>query len=109
MPTASYPARTEKNVLESDDTVKFSHGPLTSGSKLPQKLANKHDKPCLHINLNEIPDYNAVFLTRKWMYENHVEKLNIADSRASENPKIYDAIYWVIKGMRETVSQERLC
>ena len=84
-----YPARTEKNVQDSDGTVIFSHGPLTGGSKLTQKLANKHSKPCLRTNLNEIPDYNAVFITRKWMFENDVAVLNVAGSRASKDSEIY--------------------
>ncbi len=99
MPTSSYPARTEKNVLDSDGTVIFSHTPLTGGSKLTQKLAKKHNKPCLHIDLSQTPDYNAVFLVRKWMYENDVENLNVAGPRASGDPEIYDAVYRVIKGV----------
>jgi len=99
MSTASYPARTEKNVLDSDGTVIFSYGPLTGGSKLTEKLENKHGKPCLHIDFNETPEYNAVFLVRKWMYENHVETLNIAGPRASGDPQIYNAVFKVIKGV----------
>jgi len=34
MPTASYPKRTEKNVLDSDGTLILSHGKLTGGSAL---------------------------------------------------------------------------
>lgn len=99
MPTAGYPARTEKNVLDSDGTVIFSHGKLTGGSKLTQKLAKKHRKPCLHIDFNEIPDYNAVFLVRKWMYENNIKILNVVGPRASGDAEIYDAVYRVIKGV----------
>ena len=38
IPTCSYPARTEKNVLDSDGTFIFTHGKLTGGSTLTQKL-----------------------------------------------------------------------
>jgi hypothetical protein len=90
MATDSYPARTEKNVLDSDGTVIFTHGLLTSGSKLTQRLAKQHgNRPCLHIDLNQIPDYHAVFLVREWMYENDVEVLNVAGSRASKDPLVY--------------------
>jgi hypothetical protein len=99
MPTSSYPARTEKNVLDSDGTVIFSNGPLTGGSKLTQKLAKKNDKPNLHIDFNKIPDHNAVFLVRKWMFENNIEILNVAGPRASGDPQIYDAVYRIIKGV----------
>ena len=99
MPTACYPARTEKNILDSAGTVIFSHGSLTGCSKLTQKLAQKHNRPCLHVNFNEVPDYNAVFIVRKWMYENNVETLNVAGPRASGDSQIYDAVYRVIKGV----------
>ena len=99
MPTASYPARTERNVLDSDGTLIVSHGKLTGGSKLTQKLARKHNKPCLHINLNAVPDYNAVFLVREWMYENDVKIINVAGSRGSKDPEIYKKVFDIIKGV----------
>lgn len=39
MPTSSYPKRTEKNVVDSDGTVIFTHGELTGGSLLTKKKA----------------------------------------------------------------------
>jgi hypothetical protein len=71
MSTTSYPKRTEQNVIDSDGTVIFTHGSLKGGSKLTQKLASKHDKPCLHINLNEIPDY-PTWLTTKDCLNNSI-------------------------------------
>jgi len=99
MSTGSYPKRTEQNVIDSDGTLIISHGSLKGGSKLTQKCAHKHHKTCLHINLNEIPDYNAVFLVRKWMYENDVEILNVAGSRASKDPEIYKKVFDITKGV----------
>ena len=96
MPTGSYPKRTEQNVIDSDGTVILTHGKLTGGSKLTKVLAEKHGRPCLHIDLNDIPDYNAVFLIRKWMYENNIEILNVAGSRASKDPEIYKKVFDVI-------------
>jgi hypothetical protein len=52
MPTASYPKRTEQNVINSDGTLILSHGKLTGGSKYTEECADKHKRPCLHINLN---------------------------------------------------------
>jgi len=52
MPTASYPKRTEKNILDSDGTLILSHGKLTGGSALTVKVATKHDRPWLHVDLN---------------------------------------------------------
>jgi hypothetical protein len=38
MPTSSYPARTEKNILDSHGTLIISHGKLTGGSLRTKKL-----------------------------------------------------------------------
>ena len=89
MPTDSYPKRTEQNVIDSDGTLILSHEKLASGSAYTRKMAKKHNKPHLHINLNKVPEYHAVFLVRKWMYENEVEILNVAGPRASKDPQIY--------------------
>src|SRR5688572_80983 len=50
MPTDAYPARTEKNVLDSDGTVIISISPrLSRGSLLTLKKAQEHGKPVLHL------------------------------------------------------------
>ena len=55
--TTSYPARTKRNIEESDDTVIFSLERLLSGgTKLTLGLANKLGKPVLHIyNIRKEP------------------------------------------------------
>jgi hypothetical protein len=48
--TSSYPARTRKNIEESDGTVIFSlESLLSGGTKLTRDYANKLGKPVLHI------------------------------------------------------------
>jgi hypothetical protein len=60
MPTASYPKRTEKNVLDSDGTLILSHGKLTGGSLYTKKCAVKHKRPWLFFNLNDFPANEAI-------------------------------------------------
>jgi len=90
MPTDSYPARTEQNVKDSDGTTIISHGSLAGGSKLTQDLARKHKRPCLHIDINRTPQFLAATKINEWVTENRIEVLNVAGSRASEDPRIYD-------------------
>ena len=99
MATDSYPKRTEQNVIDSDGTLIISHGKLTGGSVYTRKMAKKHKKPYLHIDLRDIPDYHSVFLVRKWMYENEVEIINVGGPRASKDPLIYDAVFRIIRGV----------
>jgi hypothetical protein len=89
MPTDSYPARTEQNVLDSDGTLIISHGPLMGGSKYTREQALKHHRPNLHIDLNETNSFKAAQTIYNWVIENNIEILNVAGPRASEDEYIY--------------------
>ena len=89
MPTKSYSKRTEQNVIDSDGTLILSHGKLTGGSKLTQELTDKHKRPSLHIDFNNMIEYEAAVHTNDWMGQNEIQVLNVAGPRASKDPKIY--------------------
>jgi hypothetical protein len=96
MPTASYTKRTEQNVMTSDGTLILSHGKLTGGSKYTMECADTHNRPCLHINLNTLTVNEASPVIVGWIFKNKIEVLNVAGSRASKDPKIYEKTYQVI-------------
>jgi len=95
--TTSYPKRTEKNVLESDGTLILTHGNLTGGSALTQKITNQHGRPCLHIDLNKIIAFDAALKISTWVEENSISVLNVAGSRASKDKRIYDATMGILE------------
>lgn len=99
MPTSDYPQRTEKNVLDSDGTLILSHGPLTGGSALTRKLAIKHGRAWLHINLSEINAFMAAQAIHDWIFEQDIAVLNVAGSRESQDPKIYRATYDILEAV----------
>jgi hypothetical protein len=99
MPTNSYPKRTERNVLDSDGTVIFTHGRLSGGSDLTRKVAAKHGKPWLHLNMREYSVQEAVEKLRIWVNENRIEVLNMAGRSASKDPDIYSVTYRVVGGL----------
>jgi hypothetical protein len=99
MPTDDYRARTEQNVIGADGTVIISHGKLTGGSAYTQKMAKKHNRLCLHIDLNERDIFPAVLEILNWLIENGIEVLNVAGPRASKDAKIYK----VVKEILETL------
>jgi hypothetical protein len=99
MPTNSYPKRTEQNVLDSQATLIVTRGPLTGGSLLTRKMAIKHGKPCFHIDLLEIDEFEAAILVHSFVTDHGVEILNVAGSRESIDPGIYRSV----KGVLETV------
>jgi hypothetical protein len=94
MPTEDYGARTEKNVLAADGPLIISRGRLTGGSDYTRKMALKHGKQLLHIDLNlGQRASDAGSLVASWAEMNRIETLNVAGPRASHDPGIYmDAI-----------------
>jgi hypothetical protein len=97
--SGAHPNYTERNVINSDGTLIISHGELKGGSALPKKLAKKHKRPCLQIDLNETPTFIAASKINSWIIEHNIEILNVAGSRASKDPKIYEAVNYIIQGV----------
>jgi len=97
MPTASYPKRTEKNVTDSDGTVIFTYGRLTGGSALTRKMAVKHNRHWLHVDLTKQTRFQAAQSINNWVRQNNIEVLNVAGARASKSPGIYDAVFGILE------------
>lgn len=97
MSTPSYPARTEKNVLDSDATLIFSHGDLTGGSRLTRDKTKEHSKPYLHIDLDKLSTDQAVQYIEVFLAKHPIEVLNVAGPRASGDPRIYAAAFAVLE------------
>ena len=89
MPSSSYSRRSEQNVKESDGTLILSHGNLTGGSGLTQRLATEHGRPCLHIDLNTQNRFEAAVTISSWIARHKIEALNVAGPQASRDPEIY--------------------
>jgi len=92
-----YPPRTEKNILDSDGTLIITHGKLTGGSALTRKLAKKHDRPWIHLDMDKLSISDASKTTASWIDRNNVQVLNVAGSRASKEPEIYKITVEILK------------
>jgi hypothetical protein len=97
MPTDSYHARTEQNVIDSDGTLIISHGPLTGGSRYTYEMAKQHRKPCLVIDLVRTKVYEAGATVLIWITGNKISTLNVAGPRASKNRHIYDQVTEILE------------
>ncbi len=91
MPTGQYPARTEKNVVSAEATVIFTHGALTGGSLLTQQIAIRHGRPWLHVDLAATAAFETARNIADWIKAYDIRVLNVAGSRASQDPQIYQA------------------
>jgi hypothetical protein len=83
-----YPARTEKNVVESDGTLILNIGKVTGGTKLTVECARKYSKPFLLAQLDIGVEADAV---RNWIALNNIGVLNVAGPRESKYPGLHAA------------------
>jgi len=97
--TEIYSARTEKNVVDSDATLLFTLGRIGEGTALTMKLAERYNKPHLHIELTEKTDKIAVGIINKWLKETRPSILNVAGSRESTSRGVYARVYSILKNV----------
>jgi hypothetical protein len=105
LPESGYTRRTEQNVIDADGTLIISSGELTGGSQYTQKMAVSHQRPWLHINLNQISSFRAVQIIRDWIKAHQIEILNVAGPRSSKEPNIYRSVF----NLLETVFSSEHC
>jgi hypothetical protein len=95
--TKSYPARTEKNVFDADATLIYTYNRIGAGSALTIKLAQKHHKSYLHINLGKKSDKEAVSTITEWLGKVRPTVLNVAGLRESTCVSIYERVYNILR------------
>ena len=98
MPVAGFKEKIEQNVIGSDGTVIISHGHLSGGADYSQKMTEKHNRPCLHIDLNVTPPFMASPEINTWIIENDIEVLNVTGSRSSEDMNVHRDTFYIIEG-----------
>ncbi|MFC1708014.1 putative molybdenum carrier protein [Planctomycetota bacterium] len=90
--SSDYADRTERNVVAGDGTVLVSQGALTGGSALTQRLAVRHEKPCLHLDLDVLTIEEAAERLSAWCEEEGISVLNVAGPRESGCPGICQTV-----------------
>ena len=82
-----YSVRTEQNVIDSVATLILCRGEPSGGTAFTQKMARKHKRPCLTIDLLSDVDPDVI---RQWLIAEDVRTLNVAGPRASSSDGIGD-------------------
>jgi hypothetical protein len=97
MPTESYAARTEQNVIDSDGTLIICRGRPTGGSDYNREMALKHKKQLLHVDLNQTSSLDASSLISSWIKLYQIKTLNVAGPRASKDSNIYVDVFRILE------------
>ena len=64
---------------------------------MTRKKATQHDKPVLHLDMDELTVDEAGELLKGFIDENTIEVLNVAGSRASKDALIYENTFQVLE------------
>ncbi len=88
--TNVYAARTRRNVLDADATLILCPGAPEGGTALTARLAAKHKKPLLVVDIGREPDASAIRLIRAWLASHDPAVLNVAGPRESRFPGLYE-------------------
>jgi hypothetical protein len=83
--SSQYRVRTEQNVIDSDGTLIFYRGTLRGGTELTRRMALKHAKPYLLVDLQQPLDESVI---RQWLVSAQIGILNVAGPRESSAPGI---------------------
>lgn len=97
--------RTGLNIENSDATLILSHGELTGGSRLTKELAEKYQKPFLHVDFSILPVETAVKSVIGWLSSIECKDLNIAGPRASEDAEIYEKTRIFLKKLFQAIKK----
>lgn len=87
--THKYSKRTKLNIINSDATIILSHGELKGGSLLTSRLAEKNEKPFLHIDFLDFSPKDAALKAKDFLNSVECNTINIAGPRASGDSEIY--------------------
>ena len=68
------------------------------GSEYTERMAQKHGKPCLHVDFDEHDTDQAVLLVKTWLADTQPRVLNVAGPRASQDPEVYSKAKCVLTG-----------
>lgn len=92
-----YPARTERNVMDSDGTVRFARDFRSAGEKCTLRFIKWHNRPYFDVNVDDPPDIQE-FLS--WVSENRIKTLNVAGNSEETAPGIGDFVFqYLVKAL----------
>ena len=86
--SARYDVRTKRNVKDSDGTLIASHGPLTGGTLLTVRTAERLGRPVLIVDLQTDDSQRQLQSVLNWLESQQLKILNVAGPRESTCPGI---------------------
>jgi len=80
----------ELHVVGSEGSLIFNHGRLQGDGKEIRRLAEKHNRPLLHIDLKQLPAFKASAIVAEWLSENQISILHVSGAQSGTVADIYE-------------------
>lgn len=87
--TLGFQEAVEKSILSSDGVLVISKGVLKAQTAEAVRMALKHERQFLHIDLMQHALYEAASLSCSWLFQKQINRVYITGPSASEEPQIY--------------------
>jgi len=99
LPDGGYPARTVRNLLESDGTLILYRAELDGGTALTREECRRRGRPYLAIDAAGHAADEAATMAAGFIDAHGIQTLNVAGPRASKWPGAADWAHTVIAGV----------
>jgi len=87
---ASASEHLELHVVGAEGSLILNHGKLQGEWKEIRRLARKHSRPLLHVDLSQVPAFKASAMLAEWLVENRISILHVTGAEAHAAPDIYE-------------------
>ncbi len=89
VPSVGFQRAMEENVIHSDGTLLVSFGNKTPETGYAVKMALKHQRQFLHVDLSQNPAFEGASLTSSWVSLQKIKEVFVTGPASSHEPKIY--------------------
>jgi len=98
MQTDNYSECIKQNVIDSMGTLIISYGSLTGDLDHARKMALRHKRQMLAIDLNQMDGAKGALLLNDWIHLYRIDVLHVIGPDAEENPHVRNKTKHIIEG-----------
>lgn len=107
MEQTNYARVTEQNVLDADATLILFQNQITGGCAISRRLAEKHKRLLLAIDLNTMAAFQAAQKVEPWITAHNIKILNVTGPKTGEGPDIYQLTLEILETALQLVFIDR--
>lgn len=96
---ANYVQAAERNVTDGDGVMVVSRGEVSGSAALHIRLAERHKRPLLLVDLERTAAFEAARKAESWIQEHGIQVLTVTGSPAGGDPDIYETASGIFEAL----------